>query len=52
MHAKGAEGVQSYPETTEGQLGVLRQETAGSNSGEAGEVKNHNRKAKIGLNGE
>lgn len=51
MHAKGAEGAQSYPGTSEGQLGVLGQETVGSNSGEAGEVENHNRKAKIDLNG-
>lgn len=52
MLAKGAEGAQSYPGTTEGQLGVLGQETAGTNSGQAGGVENHNKKAKIDLHGE
>lgn len=52
MHATGAEGAQNYPGTTEGQLGVLGQETVGSNSEEAGGVENRNRKAKTGLNGE
>lgn len=61
MHAKGAEVVHNCPGTTEGQVGVLGQETLGTNSGKPGEggwgggcvcVENHNRKAKIGLNGE
>ena len=37
MHAKGAEVVHNCPGTTEGQVGVLGQETLGTNSGKPGE---------------